>query len=141
MNFYIEPSVIEKHPELKVGVLILKGIENKGNAEEISELMDATFAKVKTHFEGKELTKEPKIADWREAYKAFGYKPASYRCSAEALLRRVIGGKGFPNINPVVNLYNLISVKYSLPAGADDLHHTRIPRRSKSSRRRNHLPR
>ena len=75
MNFYIEPSVIEKYPELKVGILILKGIENKGNAEEISELMDATFGKVKAHFEGKELTKEPKIADWREAYKAFGYNP------------------------------------------------------------------
>ena len=123
MNFYIEPSVIEKYPELKVGVLILKGIENKGNAEEISELMDATFAKVKAHFEGRELTKEPKIADWREAYKSFGYKPASYRCSAEALLRRVIGDKGLPSINPVVNLYNLISIKHSLPAGADDLDH------------------
>ncbi|MCB1109438.1 MAG: lysine--tRNA ligase, partial [Chlamydiia bacterium] len=121
MKFYIEPSVIEKYPDLKVGVLVVKGLDNRGSAEDILKLMEQTFEKVQAHYKEKELAKEPKIVDWREAYKAFGYKPSSYRCSAEALLRRVISGKGLPNINPVVNLYNMISVKYALPAGADDL--------------------
>ncbi len=121
MNFYIEPSVIEKYPHLKVGVLIVQGIKNQGNMDEIAKLVEATSESIKKSYAGKEITKEPKILDWREAYKSFGYKPASYRCSAESLLRRVIGDKGLPSINPVVNLYNMISVKYSLPAGADDL--------------------
>ena len=121
MKFYIEPPVIEKYPDLKVGVLVVKELDNRGSAEEIVQLMEQTFEKIQAHYKDKELAKEPKIMDWREAYKAFGYKPSSYRCSAEALLRRVISGKGLPNINPVVNLYNMISVKYVLPAGADDL--------------------
>ncbi|MCB1084835.1 MAG: lysine--tRNA ligase, partial [Chlamydiia bacterium] len=121
MKFSIEPQVIKKFPHLKVGVLLVKGVNNHYSSNEILELMETTFAKVQADYEGKELVKEPKIVDWREAYKSFGYKPSSYRCSAEALLRRVISGKGLPDINPIVNLYNLISVKYSLPAGADDL--------------------
>ncbi len=121
MNFYIEPSVIEKYPQLKIGVLIVKGIKNQGDMDEIAKLVETNSESVKKKYAGKEITKEPKILDWREAYKAFGYKPSSYRCSAEALIRRVIADKGLPNINPVVNLYNMISVKHSLPAGADDL--------------------
>lgn len=121
MHFYIEPSVLEKYPHLKVGVVIVKGVKNTGEHSEIQKLVDSTLLRVKKEYEGKDLGQIPKILDWREAYKAFGYKPASYRCSVEALLRRVIQDKGLPNINPVVNLYNLISVKYSLPAGADDL--------------------
>jgi lysyl-tRNA synthetase class 2 len=120
-DFFIEPAVLQKFPDLKVGVLIVKGVKNSGNIEEISELVQRTSQTVKNHYVGKELGGEPKIVDWREAYKSFGYKPASYRCSAEALLRRVISDKGLPSINPIVNLYNMISVKYSLPAGADDL--------------------
>lgn len=123
MSFYIDPSIIEKHPELKVGVLIAKGVDNQIGGEEIAKLTEASVSIIQTLFEGKDLTKEPKIADWREAYKSFGFKPSSYRCSLEALLRRVIASKGLPNISPIVNLYNLISIKYSLPAGANDLDH------------------
>ncbi|MCP5503518.1 MAG: lysine--tRNA ligase [Chlamydiales bacterium] len=121
MDFYIEPSVIEKYPHLKVGILIARGIKNQGSMDEIADLVKATSEAVKKKYEGKEITQDPKILDWREAYKSFGYKPSSYRCSAEALIRRVIGDKELPSINPVVNLYNLISIKYGLPAGADDL--------------------
>ncbi|MDN3509084.1 MAG: lysine--tRNA ligase [Candidatus Neptunochlamydia sp.] len=121
MDFYIEPSVIKKYPDLKIGILIVRGIKNRGNMDEILHLVATTSETVKKSYEGKEITQDPKILDWREAYKSFGYKPSSYRCSAEALIRRVIDDKGLPTINPVVNLYNLISIKYGLPAGAYDL--------------------
>ncbi len=121
MSFYIDTSVIEKHPELKVGVLIAKGIDNHVSAKDINQLIEAYVRKTQAYFEGKDLTKEPKIADWREAYKRFGFKPSSFRCSLESLLRRVLAGKGLPDINPIVNLYNLVSIKHLLPAGGSDL--------------------
>lgn len=120
MNFYIVPSIFQKYPHLKVGVLLVKGIDNSGDHAAIQKLTEKTMLQIKKEYEGQDLTKIPKILDWREAYKAFGYKPASYRSSAEALLRRVMQDKGLPDINPLVNLYNLISVKHSLPVGADD---------------------
>jgi DNA/RNA-binding domain of Phe-tRNA-synthetase-like protein len=57
----------------------------------------------------------------RAAYKALGKDPARYRGSAEALLRRVIAGKGMPRINAVVDVINLVSVESRLPVGLYDL--------------------
>jgi DNA/RNA-binding domain of Phe-tRNA-synthetase-like protein len=57
----------------------------------------------------------------RAAYKALGKDPARYRGSAEALLRRVIAGKGLPRINNVVDVINYVSVESRLPVGLYDL--------------------
>ena len=59
----------------------------------------------------------------RKAYKALGKDPARYRGSAEALLRRVVAGKGLPQINAVVDVINLVSVEGRLPIGLYDLGH------------------
>jgi DNA/RNA-binding domain of Phe-tRNA-synthetase-like protein len=59
----------------------------------------------------------------RAAYKALGKDPSRYRGSAEALLRRVIAGKGLPRINAVVDVINLVSVESRLSIGTYDLRH------------------
>jgi len=59
----------------------------------------------------------------RKAYRALGKDPARYRNSAEALLRRVVAGKGLPEINAVVDVINLVSVESRLPVGLYDLGH------------------
>ncbi len=59
----------------------------------------------------------------RAGYKALGKDPARYRGSAEALLRRLITGKGMPRINNVVDVINLVSVESRLPIGLYDLGH------------------
>jgi DNA/RNA-binding domain of Phe-tRNA-synthetase-like protein len=61
------------------------------------------------------------ILSTRAAYKALGKDPARYRGSAEALLRRVIAGKGLPQINAVVDVINLVSVESRLSIGLYDL--------------------
>ncbi|HYL10301.1 MAG TPA: phenylalanine--tRNA ligase beta subunit-related protein [Candidatus Acidoferrales bacterium] len=68
---------------------------------------------------------EPQIQATREAYKALGKDPARYRGSAEALLRRVVQGKGLPLINNVVDIINLVSVESLLPLGLYDLERVR----------------
>jgi DNA/RNA-binding domain of Phe-tRNA-synthetase-like protein len=65
----------------------------------------------------------PQVEATRTAYKALGKDPARYRGSAEALLRRVVGGKGLPQINAVVDVINLVSVESRLPVGLYDLRH------------------
>lgn len=121
MDFYIEPSVLAKYPDLKVGLLIAEGLDNRNDYEEIQQLVKEVSEELRKKYGKKELSAEPKILDWREAYRLFGVKPSSYLSSVEALTKRILQGKELPNINSVVNLYNLISIKYTLPAGADDL--------------------
>ncbi len=71
--------------------------------------------------EPRSVLDSPQILATRAAYKALGKDPARYRGSAEALLRRVIAGKGLPRINAVVDIINLVSVESRLPIGLYDL--------------------
>ncbi len=71
--------------------------------------------------EPRAVLESPQILATRVAYKALGKDPARYRGSAEALLRRVIAGKGLPQINAVVDTINLVSVESRLPVGLYDL--------------------
>jgi DNA/RNA-binding domain of Phe-tRNA-synthetase-like protein len=71
--------------------------------------------------EPRAVLESPQILATRTAYKALGKDPARYRGSAEALLRRVIAGKGLPRINAVVDIINLVSVESRLPIGLYDL--------------------
>jgi len=69
------------------------------------------------------VLESPQVETVRKAYKALGKDPARYRGSAEALLRRIVAGKGFPQINAVVDAINLVSVESRLPVGLYDLGH------------------
>ncbi len=71
------------------------------------------------------VLESPQIEMTRRAYKALGKDPARYRGSAEALLRRVVAGKGLPQINAVVDIINLVSVESRLPVGLYDAAHLR----------------
>jgi DNA/RNA-binding domain of Phe-tRNA-synthetase-like protein len=69
------------------------------------------------------VLESPQVETTRKAYKALGKDPARYRGSAEALLRRIVAGKGFPQVNVVVDIINLVSVESRLPVGLYDLAH------------------
>jgi len=71
--------------------------------------------------EPKAVLENTAIVLTRAGYKALGKDPARYRGSAEALLRRVIAGKGLPRINNVVDTINLVSTESKLPIGLYDL--------------------
>lgn len=67
-----------------------------------------------------EISKLPAIESSRKAYKACGKDPARYRLSAEALLRRVVSGKGLYQINNVVDQLNLVSISTGFSIGGYD---------------------
>ncbi len=73
--------------------------------------------------EPRAVLESPQIQATRAAYRTLGKDPARYRGSAEALLRRVIAGKGLPQINAVVDVINLVSAESRLPIGLYDLTH------------------
>jgi DNA/RNA-binding domain of Phe-tRNA-synthetase-like protein len=73
--------------------------------------------------EPKTVLESSAILATRAAYKALGKDPARYRGSAEALLRRLIAGKGLPRINNVVDVINFVSIESRLPVGLYDLAH------------------
>lgn len=67
-----------------------------------------------------DISKIPTIQASRLSYKACGKDPARYRLSAEALLRRVVSGKGLYTINNVVDQLNLVSIASGFSIGGYD---------------------
>ena len=58
---------------------------------------------------------------WAEVFRKFGAKPQRTPCSAEALRKRVLRDGSLPSIDPIVDLYNAISIEYAIPVGGEDL--------------------
>lgn len=63
------------------------------------------------------------IETTRRVYKACGKDPSRYRPSGEALVRRVLQGKQLYQIDTLVDLINLASMKYGYSIGAFDADH------------------
>lgn len=121
MKFAVDPKIFEKWPGVKIGILVLEGITNKDQKDGLTSLLREEEEKQKKNLTGKELGSLPEVAIWREVYRAFGSNPHDYKSSVEALLKRVQLGKPLPQINKLVDLYNFLSIKYHIPAGAEDL--------------------
>lgn len=121
MKFKIDTKIFSDFDKPKIGVIVAGGIDNSGSNSEISTLLRQEEEKIKANFKMEELSQNLNISCWREAYRTFGAKPTEYRCSIEALLRVILKGNQIRDINKLVNLYNLISIKYVLPVGGEDL--------------------
>jgi DNA/RNA-binding domain of Phe-tRNA-synthetase-like protein len=66
---------------------------------------------------------------WRAAFRGFGANPKKTPCSAEALWKRVEKNGCLPAIDPVVDLYNALSIKFGACFGGEDLdRYTGVPR-------------
>lgn len=62
-----------------------------------------------------------RTAAWDEAFSAFGAKAKRTPCSAQALRKRVLKEGSLPAIDPVVDIYNAISIRYAVPVGGENL--------------------
>ncbi|HKP26171.1 MAG TPA: B3/4 domain-containing protein [Dongiaceae bacterium] len=64
---------------------------------------------------------QPHLEAWGEVFRRFGAKPQRTSCSAEALRKRVLRDGSLPRVNPVVDLYNAISLRFAVPVGGENL--------------------
>lgn len=61
------------------------------------------------------------LAAWADVFRGFGAKPQRTPCSAEALRKRFLRDGRLPGIDPVVDLYNAISLEYAIAVGGENL--------------------
>lgn len=122
MKVNISGKIFDKFPGAILGLVKVNKIDNTKKYPEITKLLRVAESRVRNIFETTEkIGSHPAVSSWRKAYRTFGSDPHEYRCSIEALLRRVVKGGEVPAINPLVDLYNYISLKYLMPVGGEDL--------------------
>jgi DNA/RNA-binding domain of Phe-tRNA-synthetase-like protein len=120
MKLSATPEFFELFPEASIALVVVRGIDNSRRADE-GERLQAAQASASARLQGASLTEHPRIQCWREAYRAFGAKPKDYPSSIENLLRRALKGDPLRSVNPLVDLYNVVSLAHLLPAGGEDL--------------------
>jgi DNA/RNA-binding domain of Phe-tRNA-synthetase-like protein len=118
----IDGTLKRKSPKITLGCVSAQVETIASTVALVAELNDCEQAVLRLP-EPQAVLESPQILGTRAAYKALGKDPARYRGSAEALLRRVIAGKGLPRINSVVDIINLVSVESRLSIGLYDLAH------------------
>lgn len=118
--FKVNKSFFEIFPNAKLGVVVIKNMDNTKNSDEIITLLENANEEAKKYLVNEQLSKNEVIKVYREAYTKFKTKKGA-RSSIEALLKRVKQGKPVGNINPLVDIYNSASLKFGLPCGAEDI--------------------
>jgi DNA/RNA-binding domain of Phe-tRNA-synthetase-like protein len=119
-SFQYHPDILARYPNIVGGVLLVEGLKNGPTPEELKGLYFAEQEAVKARIGSTPLSELPTLAAWRGAFRQFGVNPTKYRSAIEALLRRLTKKGDIPNINAVVDICNLVSIRYALPVAAFD---------------------
>lgn len=119
--FRIDPKIFENNNGLLVGVVVLKGVNNKDKNLDIKNLLREAESQLRNDFDSEKINQHPQILAWREAHKKFGNDPRRYAPSVWAIAKRVVKGGELPAINNLVDLYNYICLRYVVPVGGEDL--------------------
>ena len=126
INFKISDEVKNACPNMALGIIKAEVSVNESSDDLLEEIENyCNYVKEQLNIE--DLTSDCKIKDGRETYKALGKSPSKYRLSSEALMRRVLQGKGLYRVNNIVDINNLISIKSRFPVGSYDLSNINYP--------------
>lgn len=121
MKLKINQKIFERFPGLNMGVIVVKDVDNSGIQKDILEKIKEIEQNIRKDYKTETLLQNPKIECWRKAYSLFGGEPKKNKSSIESLYRRILSGEELRHINKLVDIYNLISIKYMLPVGGEDL--------------------
>ena len=116
-SYSIAPEVFERFPGYVRGVVIAYDVSNGSSPDELVQMLREAEASVRARVNIDQIADEPRIKAWRDAYRAFGAKPAEFRSSVEAMARRALRGDELPAINALVDIGNIISLRHLVPAG------------------------
>ncbi len=120
MQLIVDEAFWGLFPAARVGLVIAHGIDNTRAEAAAGSMLLAEVAATAAELEGADMAGHPAVAPWRAAYASFGVKPSKFRSSIESLLRSAQSGRLRP-INPLVDLYNTVSLRHRLPCGGEDL--------------------
>lgn len=115
-------DLTEPFPDFRVAVLLCEGLSIPDRRPaDLDALIAEREAEARRVHAGRDLSEIEGIAAWRKAYRAFGIRKTSYRCSVERLVKNALAGRPLPAINAFVDAYNAVSLKAVACCGADDL--------------------
>ncbi len=118
-SFTIAENINKQAPDY-VAFMIAFDLVNTPSDPALWQEIDAFIATYAADHVVADINKEPAILATRQVYKRLGKDPNRYRPSAEALRRRVLKEKSLYQIDTLVDLINLVSLKTGYSIGGFD---------------------
>ncbi|MDO4980614.1 MAG: phenylalanine--tRNA ligase beta subunit-related protein [Prevotellaceae bacterium] len=103
-----------------VGAAVEAWVQNTPYCPELWDEINALCQEYRSRFTTVSIKEMAAIEATRRVYRACGKDPSRYRPAAEALIRRVVQGKELYQIDTLVDLINLASMKYGYSIGGFD---------------------
>lgn len=118
--FGYDQAVTGQYPAVRAGVIHATGLSNGPGPPDLLAEYRAEQRAACARLAETPVADLPSIAAWRRAFTRFGAKPTQYRNAAEALLRRLAKHGDIPAVNTLVDIGNLVSIRYAMPVAVVD---------------------
>ncbi|MEG1564081.1 MAG: phenylalanine--tRNA ligase beta subunit-related protein [Bacteroides sp.] len=119
MKITVAQEIKEACPAF-AGVAVYAEVRNSAFSEGLWAEINAFIGELIASTRMEDIKRQPVIAATREAYKRCGKDPGRYRPSAEALRRRLMRGIPLYQIDTLVDLINLVSLRTGYSIGGFD---------------------
>lgn len=119
MKIIVSKEIASVCPEF-VGAAVEALVKNTAYCEALWDEIKVLQAEVNQTLSNELLKELPGIAATRRVYKACGKDPSRYRPASEQLMRRLLQGKDLYQIDTLVDLVNLASIKFGYSIGGFD---------------------
>lgn len=116
-----------KLPGVKLGTVEADALRVVPVDMALAKLMDEVCDRKRREFTLESLAEAQEVRLVRAMFREWDMDPSKYRPSSEALLRRVVQGKGLYRVSNVVDCCNLGSIEVGWPFGCYDRSHIRAP--------------
>jgi DNA/RNA-binding domain of Phe-tRNA-synthetase-like protein len=120
MNLKIDAQLKTRFSDLTVLTCNVKDVKVEKQNVELEKFKDEITEKVREKYELDSVRNLPTFRAYRDFFWRVGIDPTKNRPAAEALIRRILGGRTIPRINTLVDAYNLASVKTEIALAAFD---------------------
>jgi DNA/RNA-binding domain of Phe-tRNA-synthetase-like protein len=107
-------------PAVKLGVVEADDVRVVPVHPELALLMDEICDRKRREFSVETLPDAEPVRAVRAMFREWSMDPSKYRSSSEALLRRVVQGKGLYRVSNIVDIGNLGSIETGWPYGCYD---------------------
>lgn len=118
--FRYHPDILTRYPNVVGGAIYIQNVTNGPTPAALQADFLAEQQATLRRIGDTPLSQIDSLAAWRAAFRRFGVDPTQYRSAAEALLRRLTKKGDIPGINALVDLGNLVSIRYALPVAVFD---------------------
>jgi DNA/RNA-binding domain of Phe-tRNA-synthetase-like protein len=139
LQLHTDIKLSTKYPGLRALTSSIQGVTVRTTSPALGDLKRSVEEETRSKYSLETLKDVAILRAYRDFFWRIGIDPTKVRPAAEALIRRVLGGRPLPTINSLVDAYNLASVRRCIAIAAFDQHKLRGQLMMREARSREHF--